>query len=64
MIGFGGLFPDWALQHLSPTGIFLEVLDHPVKARDFQTVKISASQAHRIVDMQALSHYSPESVQR
>ncbi|KAI8267628.1 Reducing polyketide synthase DEP5 [Colletotrichum sp. SAR11_239] len=64
MIGFGGLFPDWALQYLSPTGIFLDVLDHPVKARDFQTVKISASQAHRIVDMQALGHHSPESVQR
>ncbi|KAJ0368026.1 hypothetical protein COL154_002773 [Colletotrichum chrysophilum] len=64
MIGFGGLFPDWALQYLSPTGIFLDVLDHPVKAKDFQTVKISASQAYRIVDMQALSHHSPESVQR
>ncbi|KAI8170211.1 Reducing polyketide synthase DEP5 [Colletotrichum sp. SAR 10_70] len=64
MIGFGGLVPDWALQYLSPTGIFLDVLDHPVKARDSQTVKISASQAHRIVDMQALSHQSPESVQR
>ncbi|KAI8264277.1 Reducing polyketide synthase DEP5 [Colletotrichum sp. SAR 10_77] len=63
MIGFGGLFPDWALQYLSPTGIFLDVLD-PVKAKDFQTVKISASQAHRIVDMRALSHHSPESVQR
>ncbi|KAI8311041.1 Lovastatin diketide synthase LovF [Colletotrichum sp. SAR11_59] len=25
MIGFGGLFPDWALQYLSPTGIFLDV---------------------------------------
>ncbi|KAK1847886.1 polyketide synthase [Colletotrichum chrysophilum] len=61
MIGFGGLFPDWALQYLSPTGIFLDVLDHPVKAKDFQTVKISASQAYRIVDMQALSHHSPES---
>ncbi|KAI8317779.1 Reducing polyketide synthase DEP5 [Colletotrichum sp. SAR11_240] len=64
MIGFGGLFPDWALQYLSPAGIFLDVVDHPVKARDFQTVKISASQAHRIVDMQALGHHSPESVQR
>ncbi|KAL3301247.1 polyketide synthase [Colletotrichum asianum] len=64
MIGFGGLFPDWALQYLSPTGIFLDVVDHPVKVRDFQTVKISASQAYRIVDMQALSHHSPESVQR
>ncbi|KAF4841408.1 Highly reducing polyketide synthase FUM1 [Colletotrichum siamense] len=64
MIGFGGLFPDWALQYLSPTGIFLDVLDHSVKARDFQTVKISASQAHRIVDVQALSHHSPKSVQR
>ncbi|KAJ4998434.1 Reducing polyketide synthase DEP5 [Colletotrichum sp. SAR 10_66] len=64
MIGFGGLVPDWALQYLSPTGIFLDVLDHPGKARDSQTVKITASQAHRIVDMQALSHQSPESVQR
>ncbi|KAF5501052.1 Reducing polyketide synthase DEP5 [Colletotrichum siamense] len=64
MIAFGGLVPDWALQYLSPTGIFLDVLDHPGKARDSQTVKITASQAHRIVDMQALSHQSPESVQR
>ncbi|KAJ0284325.1 hypothetical protein COL940_004125 [Colletotrichum noveboracense] len=64
MIGFGGLIPDWAFQYLSPTGIFLDVLDHPVKAKDCQTVKISASQAHRIVNIQALSHHSPESVQR
>ncbi|KAH9229906.1 hypothetical protein K456DRAFT_1843894 [Colletotrichum gloeosporioides 23] len=61
MIGFGGLIPDWAFQYLSPTGIFLDVLDHPVKAKDCQTVKISASQAHRIVNIQALSHHSPES---
>ncbi|EQB51256.1 hypothetical protein CGLO_09225 [Colletotrichum gloeosporioides Cg-14] len=64
MIGFGGPFPDLALQYLSPTGIFLDVLDHPVRAKDCQTLKISASQAHRIVNMQALSHHSPESVQR
>ncbi|KAH0427108.1 polyketide synthase [Colletotrichum camelliae] len=64
MIGFGGLFPDWALQYLSPIGIFLEVLDDPVKAKDCQTVKISASQAYRIVNMQALSYHNPESVQR
>ncbi|OHW96459.1 polyketide synthase [Colletotrichum incanum] len=64
MIGFGGHVPDWALHCLSPTGIFLDVLDHPGKIEACQPAKISASQAHRIVNVQALSFYGPDSVQR
>ncbi|GKT50417.1 highly reducing polyketide synthase gloL [Colletotrichum spaethianum] len=64
MIGFGGQAPDWALHFLSPEGIFLDVLDHPGKTETCQTVKISASQAYRIVNVQALSLCGPNSVQR
>ncbi|KAL0938256.1 polyketide synthase [Colletotrichum truncatum] len=64
MIGFGGHVSDWVLSCLSPTGTLLDVLDYSDNFEAYERPRIFASQAYRSVNLQTLSFYDPDTVQR